>query len=340
MKKVLLGALTGIGLATLTAMPALAEPVYNPPVNQVKMQKTQVPGYYRMMVGNNEVTAIYDGYGNLDASLMTDYTKFTKEELDKMIDDAYVPRTELGGMEGTIIAYLVNTGDHLILIDSGKGETKAPIFLDEQGRLLDNMKAAGYTPDQVDIILPTHMHSDHINGITYKGKRVFKNATVYVPKEEKAFWIDTPVDALPKEVQPYVELAHYAMDPYIKADKVKYYTSGQEVFSNVKSLPLFGHTPGHSGFEFTSNGEKILFWGDIIHCGPVQLKHPEVAIEFDANADAARVTRDKMLKQVVKDKTLVASPHLPFPGFGHIEASDDGQGYKWIPVTYHPLEKH
>ncbi|WP_198344823.1 MBL fold metallo-hydrolase [Neisseria chenwenguii] len=100
------------------------------------MQKTQVPGYFRQMVGDFEVTALYDGVGNLDSSLMTQYTTFSKAELDATLDHEFTPRSELGGLEGTIIAFLVNTGDYLILIDAGKGETEAPIFLDKQGRLL------------------------------------------------------------------------------------------------------------------------------------------------------------------------------------------------------------
>ncbi|WP_232462232.1 MBL fold metallo-hydrolase [Neisseria chenwenguii] len=188
--------------------------------------------------------------------------------------------------------------------------------------------------------MPTHMHADHINGIVHKGKRVFKNATVYLPNQEKAFWIDTPIAKLPAEIQPYVKLAHYAVEPYIKAGKVKYYNSGGEVLAGVKSIPLFGHTPGHSGFEFTSKGEKILVWGDIMHNHAVQMAHPEVAIEFDANADAARKTRQEFLPKVAASKILVAGAHLPFPGLGHIQMEKDGKGYRWIPVQYRPFDKH
>lgn len=323
-----------------SAISAIADPTYQPAKNQVAMQKMQVPGYFRMMVGDYEVTALYDGVGNLDMSLMTNYTQFSKAELEAMLDHEFTPRTKLGGMEGTIIAFLINTGDNLILIDAGKGETELPIFFDKQGRLIDSLKAAGYKPSQIDIIFPTHMHADHINGVVEKGKRVFKNATIYLPNQEKAFWLDVPMANIPAEIQPFVKLARYAIEPYLKANKVKFYNGGDEVFTGVKSIPLFGHTPGHSGFEFTSKGEKILFWGDVMHNHAVQMAHPEVAIEFDANAEAARKTRQEILTKIADNKELVAGAHLPFPGLGHIQMEKDGQGYRWIPVQYRPFDKH
>ncbi|AAU38618.1 MBL fold metallo-hydrolase [Actinobacillus porcitonsillarum] len=339
MKKLVLTTLISATLG-LSAIAAHAHPTYAPAKNAVKMQKTQVPGYFRQMVGDYEVTALYDGVGNLDMSLMAPFTQFSKAELDAMLDDEFAQRSELGGLEGTIIGFLVNTGDNLILIDAGKGEAEAPIFLDKQGRLIDSLKAAGYQPEQVDIILPTHMHADHINGITEKGKRVFKNATVYLPLQEKAFWLDTPMDKLPSEIHPFIEAARYAVAPYLKADKVKFYNAGDEVFAGVKTVPLFGHTPGHSGFEFTSKGEKILFWGDVMHNGAVQMAHPEVAIEFDADAEAARTNRQTILTKIAADKTLIAAAHLPFPGLGHIKTEKDGKGYRWYPVQYRPFDKH
>ncbi|WGE43327.1 MBL fold metallo-hydrolase [Actinobacillus equuli subsp. haemolyticus] len=339
MKKLVLTTLLSTVLG-VSALSAHAAPTYAPAKNAVKMQKTQVPGYFRQMVGDIEVTALYDGLGNLDASLMAPFTQFSKAELDAMMDGEFTPRTELGGMEGTIIAFLVNTGDNLILIDAGKGDVEAPIFLDKKGRLLNSLKASGYQPEQVDIILPTHMHADHISGIESNGKRVFKNATVYLPTQEKAFWLDTPMDKLPEAVQPFVALARTAVAPYLKADKVKFYNAGDEVFAGVKTVPLFGHTPGHSGFEFNSKGETVLFWGDVMHNGAVQMVHPEVAIEFDAAPEAARASRQALLTKIAADKTLIAAAHLPFPGLGHIKTETNGKGYRWIPVQYRPLDRN
>lgn len=339
MKKTILTTMIAAAIG-LTALPTMAHPTYTPAKNAVKMQKTQVPGYFRVMVGDFEVTALYDGVGNLDMSLMEKFTTFSKAELDAMLDHEFAPRTHLGGLEGTIIGFLVNTGDNLILIDAGKGEAEAPIFLDKKGRLVDSLKASGYQPEQIDIILPTHMHADHLNGVVAEGKMAFPNATIYLPNQEKAFWLDAETSQLPQEIQPLVQLARSAVAPYQKVDKVNFYNAGDEVFPNVKSIPLFGHTPGHSGFEFTSKGETLLVWGDLMHNHAVQMAHPEVAIEFDANADAARKTRQAMLPKIAAQKPLIAGAHLPFPGLGHLQAEKDGNSYRWIPAQYRPFDKH
>lgn len=335
MKKPLITAALLFGL---TALPAMAQPVHQPKANPVPMQKTQVAGYFRQMVGDYEVTALYDGVGNLDTALMAKHTDLSEQTLNQLLDDAFVPRTHLGGMEGTIIGFLINTGRHLILIDAGKGEVQAPIFLDKQGRLIDSLRTSGYRPEQIDIILPTHMHADHLNGIVHKGKRTFKNATLYLAEQEKAFWLDTPINMLPETVRPYVELARQAVQPYAKAGRVKYYPSGKEIFENLTAIPLFGHTAGHSGFFIESKGEKLLIWGDLMHSLAIQMPHPEVAIDFDANAEQARKTRQTMLKNIVAEKTLIAGAHLPFPGLGHLQK--DGEGYCFIPVQYRPLDQH
>ncbi|OOR99185.1 MBL fold metallo-hydrolase [Haemophilus paracuniculus] len=331
MKKTILTSLVAAALGLVT-LPAVAQPAFTPAKNAVPQLKTQVPGYFRTMVGDFEVTALYDGSGNLDTSLFTRFTQLSQADLEKMLDDAFSPRTYTGAAEGAIIAFLINTGDNLILVDSGKGEVEAEMFLDKKGRLLDSLNAAGYKPEQIDIILPTHLHADHINGVVANGKMAFPNATIYLPNQEKAFWLDSPISQLPAEIQPLVQLARSAVEPYLKADRVKFYNAGEEVFPNVKSIPLFGHTPGHNGFEFSSKGETLLVWGDLMHNQVIQMAHPEVAIEFDANAEAARQTRLAMLPKIAERKLLVAAAHLPFPGLGHIR--QEKEGYRWMPIEY------
>lgn len=308
------------------------------PANAVKMQQTQVPGYYRLMVGKYEVTALLDGIGRLPTSLLENHTDFTKAQLDAMIDGELAPRDKDGVMIGAINAYLVNTGDHLILIDAGKGEGVAPIYTDKLGRLVDSLKASGYKPEQVDAVVFTHLHSDHIMGITHEGKRVFKNATLYLQKKDKAFWMDAPIETLPEPARPFAKDAHYTMQPYVDAGKIKVYTSGDTLFGEVQSVPLPGHTPGHTGFLFSSQGEKILFWGDVMHNVAVQMQHPEVAIDFDSDDAAARTTRLALMKKLAANKTIVAGAHIPFPGLGRL--LQEGEGYRWVPVQYTVFDQH
>ncbi|WP_150539075.1 MBL fold metallo-hydrolase [Actinobacillus vicugnae] len=337
MKKTILTTLLAAALG-LANLPTQAQPTHTPAKNPVPMQLTQVPGYFRVMVGDIEVTALYDGWGLIDTEMFANYTDLSAEELEAILNHEFAPRSKHGGVEGAINAFLINTGDNLILIDAGKGEAQIPKFMEENGLLVKSLEAAGYKPEQIDIILSTHMHADHFSGVTVNGEMVFPNATIYLPNQEKGFWLDMPMEQVPEPAKPFVQWAREAAAPYLKADRVKFYDSGDEVIPNVKSIPLFGHTPGHSGFEFESKGENLLVWGDVMHSHSIQMNHPAVAVEFDTDANAARETRLTMLPKIAERKILVAGAHLPFPGIGHIRAEKEGS-YRWIPIEYRLIEK-
>ncbi|OQS56881.1 MBL fold metallo-hydrolase [Actinobacillus equuli subsp. equuli] len=306
---------------------------FTPKANVVKPVLQQVDGYYRFMLGDFEVTAIYDGYLDIGNDIYAKFTNLSKEELNKLIENEFRPLTETGGVNTAVSAYLINTGKNLILVDAGSGD----VFGDKVGFVEANLKKAGYKPEQVDIILPTHLHFDHFSGVTRNGKAVFPNATIYISNQEKAFWYDTPIEKIPAHVQQYVQWTKDAVAPYEKAGKVFYYDSGVEVIPGVKSVKSFGHTPGHAGFEFESKGEKLFVWGDLLHNHAFQLAVPEVAAEFDVNAEGAREARLRLLPELAKNKTWIAGAHLPFPGIGHIRAEEKG-GYSWVPVEYTPIE--
>lgn len=332
MKKVFLTFLFS-GAMVLATNNVLAHPAHTPPKNAVPMQLNQVPGYYRVMLGDFEVTALYDGAASLNSKLFSNYSKLSKEELDSLIEYSHSPKTQIGGVDTAIIAFLVNTGDHLILIDAGKGAVEDEIFVDKKGLLLTSLEAAGYKAEQIDIILPTHMHADHFSGVTVNGKKVFPNATIYLSNQEKAFWLDTPDEKIPANAKPFVNWAREAAAPYLTSGQIKYYNSGDEVIAGVKSIPLHGHTLGHNGFEFHSKGQEMLVWGDLMHNHAIQMTHPEVAVDFDADPIAARKSRLNILPNLAKRGVLIAGAHLPFPGLGHLRAEKNG-GYRWIPVEY------
>ena len=134
-------------------------------------------------------------------------------------------------------------------------------------RLVSSLHSAGYSPEQVDRVLVTHLHSDHIGGLTTQdGKRVFPNADVFVAKAESAFWLSPEIAAKPpKDAQPFFEAAQAISAPYIKAGKWRTFSDTDALVDGVRVVSLHGHTPGHTGYEFSSQGQKILFWGDTIH---------------------------------------------------------------------------
>lgn len=238
-------------------------------------------------------------------------------------------------MNTAVICFLVNTGKNLILLDSGTDDVD--IMGKNTGKLVNSMKAAGYTPEQVDILLPTHMHFDHVSGLTHDGKMVFLNATLLLAKEEKGFWLDQKMDQIPEAIRGFAQLARDAVAPYVKADRVKFYKTGEEVILGMVSKPSPGHTPGHNGIEFTSNGQTMLIWGDLMHNHAQQMADPNIAVELDMNQDQARASREAALKDVAARKIWVAGAHLPFPGLGHVRAESNGS-YTWVPVEYTPIE--
>jgi glyoxylase-like metal-dependent hydrolase (beta-lactamase superfamily II) len=227
--------------------------------------------------------------------------------------------------------FLVNTGKQVILVDAGAGTWwGGPAF----GRLENSLRSAGYTPDQVDLVLITHLHADHIGGLTTQdGQRVFPNADVFVAESESDFWL-SPENAAkaPKDAQPFFQSAQAIAAPYIKAGKWHAFSGSEAIADGMKIVPLLGHTPGHMGYEFSSKGQKILFWGDVFHAPRVQLKNPEVTAVFDINQSAAAATRKRLLATLAGEDIVIASPHGSFPSFARLHK--DGNGYSWAPVVF------
>ncbi len=311
LRRALVAAGLGIALAVQAAAP---------------QQKTQVPGWYRTMVGDFEVTALYDGYVELDPREVLKNTR--PGEIDRGMARAFEPGPKV---QTSFNAFLVNTGQQLILVDTG-----ARGFAPTVGQMADNLKAAGYDPSQVDLVLITHLHADHVNGlVTADGKLAFPNAQVMVSTPEAAFWLDDAIKAkAPKEALGFFEAAKAAATPVQAAGRWKTFEPNADIAPGVKAVAT-GHTPGHSSYLFESKGEKLLVLGDMIHVGSVQFARPEVAMAFDTDSKPAIASRKLWFARAAKEKILLAGAHLVFPGLGHVRA--EGKGYQWIPVEYSPV---
>ena len=284
----------------------------------------QAPGFYRLQVGDLEVTALYDGHGVFDLHWLNG-TKATMDGVVKALHED--PRMLDVSDEG----FLVNTGKQLILVDAGAGTWWGEGAM---GRLAGSLRSAGYTPEEVDIVLVTHLHSDHVGGLTTQdGKRVFLNADVYVAKAESDFWLSPEIAAkAPKDAQPFFQSAQAIAAPYIKAGKWRTFSGPEQIVDGMQLVPLPGHTPGHTGYEFSSRGQKILFWGDTVHAQRVQLQHPEVTAIFDIDQTAAAATRNQLLLRLAREDVLIAGPHMPFPALGRLRK--EGSGYGWVPMVF------
>jgi glyoxylase-like metal-dependent hydrolase (beta-lactamase superfamily II) len=278
-------------------------------------------GFYHLTLGDFEVTVLSDG----TVTRPVDKIMSKPDEIRKILAGDH----ETEPYDISVNAFLINTGEKLILVDTGAGELFGPTC----GRLVVNLRAAGYKLEQIDVILLTHIHADHSGGLSIGGQRLFTNAVVFVDKRDPAFWLDTDQEkAAPEKDKRIFQQSHATIDPYVKAGRLKMFDGATTLFPGIRSIPAYGHTPGHTAYMVESKGQQLLLWGDIVHCSEVQFRDPTITIEYDVNPDAAIATRMKLLADAAKQGYLVGGDHISFPGLGHVCADD--KGYSWVPLPY------
>lgn len=286
-------------------------------------QKTQAPGYYRMMLGDFEVTALSDGTVDLPVDQLL--TRTTPEKVKKTLAGSFLKAP----LETSVNGFLINTGSKLVLVDTGA----AGLFGPTLGRLAANLKAAGYQPEQVDEIYITHMHADHVGGLTANGAAVFPNAVVRADQHDADYWLsDANYAKAPKESKGFFEGARNSLGPYVSAGRFKPFDGDTELLPGIKARASRGHTAGHTVYLVESQGRKLLLWGDVMHVAAVQFPDPSVTIQFDSDSPAAAVQRKKLFAEAARQGYLVGGAHLAFPGLGHLRA--EGKGYRFVPVNY------
>ena len=285
--------------------------------------KTQAPGFYRMTLGDFEVTAISDGVVPLPIGKLL--TNTTPQRVEQMLKRAYLQDP----VPTSVNAFLVNTGSKLVMIDAGAGVLFGPTL----NRLVDNLKAAGYQPEQVDEIYITHMHGDHVGGLVSNDKIAFPNATVRADKRDADFWLSqAKMDAAKGDDKNAFKGAMVSLNPYIAAGKFKPFDGATELVPGVRAVSAYGHTPGHTIYMVESKGQSMAVLGDLMHVAAVQFADPSVTIQFDSDAKAAAAARKKVYADVAKNGRWIALAHVSFPGIGHIRR--DGAGYVYYPVNY------
>lgn len=273
---------------------------------------TPASGVYRMPLGKFTVIALADGNFDMPAPklLHEDRPGIVKDLLGKAGYGDTVP-TSING-------FLIDTGSKRVLIDTGTGGALAPTT----GKLLDHLRAAGYEPAQIDEILITHLHPDHVGGVTHDGKPVFPNAVLRVSAADVAYWVDDAKTAS--------KGAAAALAPYRAAGHLKTFAPGATLAPGITAVDTAGHTPGHTSYLVESDGQKLLVWGDLLHVAAVQFADPRVTIEYDSTPAQAEAQREKVFAGAANNGEWIAAAHIAFPGIGHVVKA--GDAYAWRPV--------
>jgi glyoxylase-like metal-dependent hydrolase (beta-lactamase superfamily II) len=289
--------------------------------------KTQAPGWYRMMIGDIEVTALLDGVIHLEPQKLLTNTR--PKDVSALLAKSFLSES----VPTSVNAYLLNTGEKLVLVDAGA----ATLFGPGLDQLHANLKASGYQPEQVDVVVITHLHGDHIGGLLQNGQIAFPNATVMADQHDADFWLSAAnLEKAPKAMKGFFQGAQTTLAPYVSAGKFKPFEGNTEIVPGVKAIATHGHTPGHAIYAVESKGQKLVLWGDLMHVAAVQFPRPEVTIQFDTDSKAAMAQRKKAFADAAKGGYWIASAHLPFPGIGHLRA--DGKGYVFLPVHHAPVK--
>jgi glyoxylase-like metal-dependent hydrolase (beta-lactamase superfamily II) len=290
---------------------------------------TQAPSFYRYKVGSYECTSIADGARSFP---MPDnwVRNVPKAEALAAAEAAYMPK---GMVTVPFNPQVINTGSKIVLIDTGNGPIpNAPV-----GKLILNMVAAGIDPKSVDIVIISHLHPDHANGIrTADGGLAFPNAEIKVPAPDWAFWMSD--ENMAKAQSNEMMKNYFANTRKVfagLADKVTKYEWDKEVAPGITSIATPGHTPGHTSFAVASGNARVLLQSDVTNIPEFFLRHPDWHVAYDVDPDLAATTRHKFYDMAAAEKATVVGFHFAFPSIGHVER--DATGYRLVPIAWNPV---
>jgi glyoxylase-like metal-dependent hydrolase (beta-lactamase superfamily II) len=224
---------------------------------------------------------------------------------------------------------VIFAGEKTIMVDAGTGS----LFGVKLGKLPDSLRAAGIQPDSITDILVTHIHPDHTGGLTVGGKIVFPNATLHVNKKELDFWTNKSAgDKASGPTKQFFSQVESTVGPYVTAGRIKIFEGETQLLPGIRSLPAYGHTPGHTFYALENGGQTLVFMGDTIHAPDAQFEDPSITVAFDVDQKAAAATRQKAFADAAKGGYFVAFDHMYFPGVGRIKK--ESVGYRWLPIPY------
>ena len=261
------------------------------------------PNVFTYKLGAFEVCLLSEGQGTGNSNI---FVGATPEMIQKCLP------------QGTFLiatnAFLVRMPGKIVLVDAGYGRN-----------LFDNLKSFGVAPEQVDAVLITHVHGDHLGGMLINDRAAFSKAELYISKAEHDYCMngDARNAGARKVIEAYQSRLRLFQPKEIDAQP-------DVLFAGIRAVAAFGHTPGHTLYMVESGSEKLLIWGDLTHAMAIQMPYPQVAMTYDTNTEMAIAARKKALEYVAVNHIPVAGMHTAFPGMGKLEKASDG-GYKYTP---------
>lgn len=283
------------------------------------------PGWRRFAVGEAVVVPILDGIRPGEGPHPTFGENQSAEAVGDLMAANGLPRDRFVNFFHPV---LIELGDQLVLIDTGMGEGGRE---NGMGLLLQRMGAAGYAPEDVDLVLLTHLHGDHIGGLTEGGSPTFPNARYAVGTKELEFW--TSEAALAGPAAGNARMVAEKVVPL--RERMTLLVEGDEVAPGLTAREAFGHTPGMLVFDLRSGDRRMIFTADTFAQFVVSFQKPEWHVRFDMDKDAAAATRSRFAAMLADERVALCGYHLPFPAVGTVLR--EGDGYRFAPESYATL---
>jgi glyoxylase-like metal-dependent hydrolase (beta-lactamase superfamily II) len=314
-RRTLLQGGTALAAAGLAGAPALAK---------APMLGTQAPYFYRFKIGSAEATVVSDGVLPLGPPGEA-FLGLSKEEIARQLSSNFLPLDNIVLEQNVLI---VNTGSHLVLFDTGMGSRKD--FGPTTGKLLNSIKQAGIDPKDIDAVVMSHAHIDHLGGnVGDDGKSNFPNAQFYLQQSDFDYWTDDKLASGP--LKGFLEQAKKNLLPV--RDRIVFIKDGQEFLPGITAIGAPGHTVGHTVFNIASGGKNMVYIGDLTHHPVLLMEKPLTEFAYDTDPKQSAQTRVKLLTRFADEKTPIVAYHFAWPGYGHVAKHGDGFRYYPSPMN-------
>jgi glyoxylase-like metal-dependent hydrolase (beta-lactamase superfamily II) len=278
--------------------------------------------FHRYKFGGFEFTALLDGQITLDKPGAIFGEDQKPEVVEALLKANYLPTDK---HVITFTPVVINTGKEMVLFDTGWGAAGRP----GRGNLKSLLAAAGFTPDQIDVVVITHCHPDHMGGLMEDGKPLCPNARYVIGEAEYNFW-SAPAQ-MAGATEDFAKLVAANVTPL--RDKTAFVKGEGEAVPGIRAIETHGHTPGHLSWRIETEGKQLIAGGDFCNHSVLSLQRPDWHVLFDMDKDKAVASRRMMLDMLATDRIPFTSYHMPFPALGYVEKAADG-GYRFVPATY------